>query len=306
MLNLDQQFALYKRIEKARGTTDFCGRLIHYTKLATLEKILGTKTLWLGRLSDMNDFREVDHFLDGILEAIPTLIPGRPAASVADFLNLQREVLRKNTYASSWCEYPEERKDGVLSMWGRYAPAPEGIGIVIDSAQFQPSALAPQNLGFFLNVAKMAYVADGEVRSFAARLLDKVSTVLPVRDLDPRLTIGSLLAQATCVKHDGFEEEKEVRFLSIGGFVMTEEAMGIPARNFPSLAKNAVSGREFLAVPLENYPNHEIDLSIDKLLRGVVVAPGPDRDLRIENTRAVLRRHGYAHVPVIASGIPLR
>ncbi len=305
MQSSEEFFKAYKRIERALGVTDFSSELIHYTGLQKLVLMLESKQLWFGRLDEVNDLKEVDHYLQGVTGAVAELIPEVPREFVEQLAAQIRSPLREQTYVSCWCEHIDP--DGELPMWNLYAREGDGIGIVVDASQFQPSNLEAKNLGFFLNVTRVEYAKLSEAANIARRMVRQLSTLgaFPIQERVGFVTL--LLTKAVAVKHHSFASEKEVRFLSVAGIDAAMGAFTKTARTIPAaIQPRSVGARTYLPVALAPYGASGFDLSVGRVLRKIVVGPGGDQDARVAAARRVLDAHGLTAVPVQKNGIPFR
>lgn len=141
-------FATYKRVQAAIGTEDYSDQIIHYTRQETLELMLQNNELWLGHTSDMNDTGECKHFLTGMKPAFEQIVSRDELRQFWPIVQSAQSRIVSNTYISSWCEYFPSNPDGTLPMWNTYGDRGQGIGIIVDSANMQPSSLTPQKINF--------------------------------------------------------------------------------------------------------------------------------------------------------------
>ncbi|GAM96979.1 hypothetical protein U91I_00600 [alpha proteobacterium U9-1i] len=261
-----------------------------------LASILKSNELWFGNLLDLNDTQECDHFLDTVIPEFPRLIEGGAAYSA--YLPVVREMVRSHTYVSSWCEYLPDRADGKLSMWGRYADDCAGVGIVADSSPFLPSAIKPANLGFHVFSSRVDYVKKQDVVAHAKDVIDRLSRVhmFPVPVPEALAAAVVVAVKAVCVKHDGWFEEEEIRFLHFGG---------VPGLSKPEALRHS-GGRQFFALGLQSYPDAQFDFSPARILKKVVIGPKGDKAARAAEVRRMLDAHGLRHVEIVISGIPYR
>lgn len=301
MSQADPQFALYQEACSALGVADYSRRIIHYTSLDAFQGILAGKELWFGKLSDMNDAAECSHFMDGVVARLPSLITEADQPGITQILPALIPLIRDQTYISSWCEYFEAEPEGRLNMWLNYADRGAGVGLVVDSSQFQPSAITPTKLGFHVMTAKMEYVRQERAIDLANDYFLRMSNVGYMRRLfaEKMFVAGMLAAKAPCVKHQSFAEDREMRFLYMPGL------LGLFGRQLPQPTMRRVGEREFFAFSLQNYAKHGLDLRIERLLKKVVIGPGRDRAGRAQTVRTLLDAHGLQNVAIEQSDIPL-
>ncbi|MDX2277619.1 MAG: DUF2971 domain-containing protein [Hyphomonadaceae bacterium] len=278
------------------GITDWSPEIVHYTSLDKFASILNSNELWFGNLTDLNDTQECDHFLDIVIPEFPSLIQG--GAAFAGVLPIVREMVRTQTYVSSWCEYLPDRPDGKLSMWRAYANDGEGVGIVADSASFLPSAIKPANLGFHVSSSRVNYVRKEDVVAHAKDVIERLSRVhmFPVPVPEALAAAAIVAVKAVCVKHDGWFEEEEIRFLHFGG---------VPGLGKPEALRQS-GPRQFFALGLQQYPEAQFDFRPARILKKVVVGPKGDKAARAREVRRLLDAHGLGHVQIAISDIPYR
>ncbi len=298
-------FDTYKALEQLIGATDYSDRIIHYSRLQTLENILRSNELWFGHLSDMNDTSECKYFLSAIEPALNELIIAPSLDPVRDFLKQSINRAFSETFISSWCEYGPRNRDGSLPMWQVYGDDGQGIGIIVDSSSFQPSRLTPSKVNFFITNSRVKYFTKEEASSHARDVARRVSKGFNFEnELNELMSIAIMLAtMAPTVKHPSFEHEKEIRFISMDPIPEFR-----PMRGDVSISELDVRSkrRRFAQLPLRNYPEYEFDLSITNILKAVLVGPGADQKDRADAVRALLGQFDLSHVEVILSDIPYR
>ncbi|PZO47374.1 MAG: hypothetical protein DCF16_17860 [Alphaproteobacteria bacterium] len=294
------QFAAYQDACNALGIADYSRQIIHYTSVDVLESVLKSNEIWFGRLCDLNDTEECDHFLNGVIGQLPNLLTKAELTEVEALLPMLAPLVKYQTYVSSWCEYFDAEPEGHLNMWCRYAASPTGVGLVVDSSQFQPSAITAKTLGFHVMTAKVEYVRQEKAIDLANQYFRRMSNLgYMQRLLQEKLFVAIMLAaKAPCVKHQSFLEEKEMRFLFMPGlFNALGQSHQVPTRTH--------SGREFFALALKNYADFALDLRIEKILKKVVIGPGRHQQARQAAARQLLDRYGLQHVETLLSDIPL-
>lgn len=299
MLSAENLFRDYQRLSEALGVSDYSARIIHYTSMRNLERILETGELWFGCLVDMNDTSECQHFIRALQTRMPASLESRLPLLPTILATLGSSV-RGNTFASSWCEYHDDQPDGRLSMWRLYAEDAAGVGIVVDSSQFQPSSITAENLNFNVHTSNITYLKEDEVIGHAVESLDAIDRAN--LDFQPQAhslaAAMMLLSKATCVKHQGYSEEQEIRFLHSGW---------IPGISGPSnMRRSAETGRTYFGLPLLDFPSANFDLRPASILKRIVIGPKSGREERAETVRQLLNAHNLAGVEVIVSDIPYR
>lgn len=199
-------------------------RFVHYTSAATFLSILDKKRLWMRNVTCMTDFREVTHGFDiyanyfadkARLDAFTTSIDKCANGAATEAINLFNQWLpgiRTNTYISSMSEHlASEDLHGRLSMWRAFGNSPARVAFVFRIPAFSGAAIK-LNLIF----SPVAYLTDTEVHSAISTILHNVEENAEfLRTLDHKEIVGyiftMLLAGVTCLKHEGFKEEREWR-----------------------------------------------------------------------------------------------
>lgn len=294
-------FRRYQRVSSALGVADFSRKLIHYTSMNSFEAMLASNELWFGRLCELTDTDEGNHFLDAVLEQVPRLIVGSDNPGLAALIPIIRQAIRSGTYVSSWCEYFDLKADGRLEMWREYGDRGAGVGIVVDSSQFLPSAITRDTLGFHVMTAKVEYVPARRAVDLANNYLARLANVEFLRaPLEDKIVLANMLAiKAPCVKHDGFEHEEEIRFIYMPEMLrLMQRPVG------PGQLRTLASGRSYYGMPLVEYAEHNLDLRITTMLKHVVVGPGNDQVQRAKKVRELLNQRGLGNVDVHLCGIP--
>lgn len=299
-------FELYKRASNALGVSDYSSRIIHYTSTEVLKNILRGNSLWFGAISQMNDTAECDHFLEHVLKNSSMLLGDVDPTGLEQIIAQISPAIRHQTFISSWCEYFDAEPNGKLSMWREYAEDATGLGLVVDSSQMQPSSLTAKNVGFHLYSTKVQYVRDNRVVAHANDSLRRIAS-LPEHEgaLTNKIQLAALiLGKAPCVKHDGFAEEEEVRFLYMKGL---QELFGAPGdAHFIKTLETPDGTKSFYEFPLENYPAFDFDFRISSILKKVIVGPAKGKEDRAAEVRQILNAFNLHHIPVDLCQIPLR
>lgn len=303
-------FELYKSTERALGTTDFSDRLIHYTTIETLAAILASRTLRFGNLSEMNDPSECDHFADGLIEGLLQFKVKLDRNEIRDQIEKIRDLVRCETYASSWCEYFYTQPDGKLEMWREYGDHGQGVGIVVDSSDFLPSNLTPSKINFAINSTRVAYIprSVSAATDLANDMVQRLSRLSHFR-VNPWTTMQLatlVMAKSPCVKHDGYALEEEIRFLHFAGLRRILPNLADSGADLVKVIQPAPNGRRYVDLPLSNYPQYGFDLSPERLLKRIVIGPSGDSVRRAAQVRSLLDEFLFSHTDIHISQLPMR
>jgi hypothetical protein len=218
-----------KSLEDA--TNDDRLRFAHYTSADAALKIIQSKRIWMRNASCMSDYREVQHGFD-ILQryfsdndktarfsaALDACAPGVAQEAITLFNQwwTHPEVsTRLNSYITSISLHAaHEDRHGRLSMWrafgGQNTPR---VAFVFSIPKFAGAAVA-LNLLF----SPVAYLTEDQVHGVIEEIINNVvANCVFLRSVDRSAVLGMVfsmfLAGVTCLKHEGFHEEREWRAL---------------------------------------------------------------------------------------------
>ncbi len=176
----------------------------HYTTFAALKNILETREFWLSHISCSNDIKEGSY---GIEKIFPLL-----KAELNNFITQEaaQEVIQNaNTGVGSFCADKGDR----LSQWRAYANDGYGISIGFDR-EWLVRKCKEQNGEY--NLCQCIY---GDTGNKLADLIQKVrkaitSTGHTSKYTPEQISFVLLVIAAHLSKHNGFEEEDEVRIFA--------------------------------------------------------------------------------------------
>jgi hypothetical protein len=199
-------------------------RFVHYTSAENALNIIRTKRLWMRNATCMQDYREVHHGfeilakffsdkprLDAFTSALDQCATGAAIEAINLFNGWWNDI-RDHTYVSSISEHvATEDHHGRLSMWRAFGNSSARVGLVFRVPSYSGGALA-LNLMF----SPVAYLGETDVHGI---IFDVIKNIDENRDflrtVDRQVVINNvfamLLAGVTCLKHEGFGEEREWR-----------------------------------------------------------------------------------------------
>ncbi len=214
-----QRDALY-----ANQSEDFLPRFVHYTSAENALSIIRNKRLWMRNASCMSDYREVQHGfdilakffsdkprLDGFTSALDQCASGA-AMEAINLFNQWWNDIRHHTYISSISEHiDKEDHHGRLSMWRTFGNSTAKVGLVFRIPKFSGAADA---LG--LMFSPVAYLTEAETHGVISDVVTNIQANGDfLRSIDRQEIVGwvfsMLLGGVTCLKHEGFAEEREWR-----------------------------------------------------------------------------------------------
>jgi hypothetical protein len=199
-------------------------RLVHYTSADIALKIIKTKRLWMRNTTCMADYSEAAHghqmlqnfFSDPakretFTAALDILAPGAATEAINLFVQWLPPI-RLNTYISSIAEHEDgEDLHGRLSMWRAFGGTFARVALVF-RVPFYSGGAEELNLMF----SPVAYMNQDQFHAEINAVIENIKAAADfLRTLDRQIIIAQvfnmLLTGVTCVKHKGFEEEREWR-----------------------------------------------------------------------------------------------
>ncbi|OAK53828.1 hypothetical protein A3K89_22180 [Rhodococcoides kyotonense] len=276
------------------------GPLWHYTDAAGLLGILGNvdkqpdpdvvgsgsfkPVLRATAAQFLNDRRELTHGLDLVLKHLRLwggrgLFKSNPDGEL--FVSkvcetIQSIIDRQYPHYLHCCTVSFSEDPDMLSQWRGYGQGTGGFAIGFDPAAFPRSDGSTVHRAG-LGLHQVQYLSD----TLEQPLIDAVDWFV-AETMDPKLTkkpkghnlhraVQSLAFVAASVKHEGFREEREWRFIQPGFFDKPEFRPGatglVPYRNVTELTQDAVVG--------------------------LYVGPGPHQYENYIAAQSMLHRYGY-------------
>lgn len=201
-------------------------RFVHYTSAEGALKIITQKKLWLRNAACMADYQEVQHGFTVLLRFFGNKEKAKSfkdavnsvAEGVADeALNLfdhwwKLGTFRFKTFILSTSEHDsEEDLHGRLSMWRAFGGNTARVGIVFNVPVRSAGAEAMR-----LIFSPVAYFKTNEETYLVAEAIQNINANREfLKSLDRKELVGwvflMLLLGVTCLKHEGFREEREWR-----------------------------------------------------------------------------------------------
>ena len=219
-----QRDEAFKR--QAKPGEDVSGelRFVHYTSAEAALSIIKSKQLWMRNTVCMSDYREVQHGFDilnkffseiakrdSFVKAVDACVPGAATAAI-DLFNSWWQDIRLNTFIASVSEHDNsEDFHGRLSMWRAFGLNTARVAIVVAVPNVSIGAYA---LNLLFNPVE--YLPESEVYAVIEEVMDNLKLHQQfLGKIDRQMVIGAifdmLLGGVTCLKHEGFREEREWR-----------------------------------------------------------------------------------------------
>jgi hypothetical protein len=319
-LRLESIFMPHARKQRddhhAREAHEGGARFVHYTTAEAALSIIKSKRLWVRNTTCMNDFREVQHGYDILLQyfsnkekreafkaAINVCAPGA-ADEALNLFDKWWRTIRFDTYVASLSEHlNSEDTHGRLSMWRALGTSgTPRVAAVIRIPKFSDGGIA-LNLIF----SPVAYFNEAETHNVIKSVIGNITANVDfLKSLDRQIIVANvftmLLAGVTCLKHEGFAEEREWR------------AIYSPLRSPSTLVESSttvVNGVPQIVhkIPLDATVSPVLaELDLFKMFDRLIIGPSQYSWPMYEAFTQALKETGVADAEkrVLISGIPIR
>lgn len=290
-------------------------KLAHYTSFDVALSIIENESVWMRDVAQMNDIGEVrygiqavDAFMANnadrqlIVSTLDAIQPGLGVHILPIWQRL-KGCITTNVYVSCFSEHLPGKEDfGRLSMWRAYCCKPDGVALVLNPEAFR---LESNALNAYSSPVFYGTVAEFHVK-FREMLGNIATHAEQLRLLGPQRVIESvamaILFGALCLKHPGFEEEREWRIIHM------------PAIEQPSLLRQrtaTVRGHDetVFEIPLRDAPDQGlVGIEIKDLLNHIVIGPSNRTEFIRAGLVEALNKRGVENpsARIVASEIPLR
>lgn len=219
----DEMVTLFFPHILARQTVLKAGkRLVHYTSAESAYRIIMGKQIWLRNAQMMNDFSEIQHGINCLHQAWGS----KGGQSLQEMLNRIKEGLRDElaqlfdghaddlriqTFITSLSEHEDsEDSYGRLSMWRAYGGR-SGVALVLNTTAF---AAETEEMDVFSSPVFYKDVPDFVewFQGWVAAILAAEQQLQALGADEVRDVLFTVFRSfALCMKHPGFEEEREWR-----------------------------------------------------------------------------------------------
>ena len=199
-------------------------RFVHYTSAESALNIIRNKRIWMRNTTCMTDYREVQHghqmlvrfFSDEtrkkeFINAIDMCAPGVAMEAITLFDQWWNNI-QFSTYISSVSEHDDtEDTHGRLSMWRAFGSGTARVAMVVNVPWFTGAAEALN-----ISLSPVAYLKEAEFHQVLSSIpKSAVENIDFMRSVDRHMLLNSIfntfVASVTCLKHEGFHEEREWR-----------------------------------------------------------------------------------------------
>jgi hypothetical protein len=292
-------------------------RFVHYTSAEAALKIINSKRMWMRNTMCMSDYSEVQHGFgilqkffsdkaktDQFIAALDVCVPGA-AAEAIDFFNRWWSDIQSHTYITSISEHDKQEDfHGRLSMWRAFGGNAARVAFVFNIPWSSGGGQA-LNLMF----SPVAYLTENETHAVIYKVIENIAENHDfLRSVDRQTIVGSvfnmLIAGVTCLKHEGFREEREWR------------AIYSPHRSPSELMESStevIAGIPQLVykIPLDVKASPALaDLELSRIFDRLIIGPSEFSRPMYEAFQEALKNAGVPPETekqrIFISGIPIR
>lgn len=299
------------RIDKMKESG---GRFVYYTSAEAAMSILRNESVWLRNVQSMNDFSEVSHGFDCLVDALKSEDGMRPLITYLDslFPGFSDRFVK---YVDGWYPHMEaqsymiclsehdndEDNNGRLSMWRAYGGKhPVALvlknGPLVNECDAFKAYTTPVDYQGPKHIKSRLLTLENRIRQNEAfvKSMGQAEVEAWVYDISKNLIL--------CTKHPGFAEEREWRvvynpIMASSPYVQSEIVClnGVPQQIYKIPLKN---------IPEENFNGATIPEFVDR----IIIGPTDEGFVLCDAFRKLLTEAGCedANKRVYCSGIPLR
>ncbi len=290
-------------------------RFVQYTRAESAINILRSKAVWMRKAQWMNDYREIEHGWELLLDVYSKTPAGQHFRAAVDSAHagLSDEIAknfdswlqsyRLNTYVTSLSEHDDhEDKNGRLSMWRAYGGG-SGVAMVLKSTAF---TTASHVLGAYSS--PVAYFSKDDVEAHFNRIAVAIEGDIAFIREQQRGDIAGLIHEAfrygiICCKHPGFAEEREWRIVYNPDRDELQYKKKVLTKSVQIIGGIA---QPVYSIPLRQYEGY--DISPAAILDRIIIGPTNFPGALLEAFHHELEAAGIpdAKQKVVLSDIPLR
>lgn len=257
-----------------------CGnQFVHYTSAENALNILRSQKLWLRTPSCMNDYREIshgyqmlvdffndDHNRKNFVTAIDSYEDGL-AKSIFEGFDEWWGKIRSNIFiASISVHHQNENQHGRLSMWRAYGSESGKAALVLNNPPKSNT-----RLGVILSPA--AYFSPHDLKRELYKVIDSINeNVEFLKGLERNTILStviiSLIILAVSLKHPGFEEEQEWRLIYLPKLINNSSWVERSVESIGGVPQVVYK------LPLKNSEKLEIEgLSPSDIISSIIIGP---------------------------------
>ncbi|MCK9615282.1 MAG: DUF2971 domain-containing protein [Candidatus Omnitrophica bacterium] len=262
--------------------TDKIQVLYHYTSMDSLEKIMKNECMHFSHISWMNDYSEYDWGLNMFQEKLLKMVSDKTKEmeeSFKKFINIiKKDKDKDNPCVGSFTALKES-----LSQWRGYGDKGGGICIGFDAGLMK--RICKEN-NFIIGDVLYGDSFDGSCSNFLAKISGFISAYTN-DPADALARVGMLISLLACfVKHEGFQEEKEIR-------------IAIP---FPEKLPNKLKGKLYVPYFLFDFKEN-----FSSIFKEIWVGPAANQELLAKSVSLLINECGLDDsCKIYKSNIPYR
>jgi hypothetical protein len=292
-------------------------KFAHYTSAEAALSILSNKCIWMRNTTCMADYREVQHGFEilqryfsqeanvkAFTTPLDAVAPGVAMEAINLFNGWWKNRMPLNIYVTSLSEHDvnTENEHGRLSMWRGFGnDSATRVALIV---RFHHRSQGAEALR--LMFSPVAYLKEQEVQQVLREVIANVTRDIDyLKSIDKQHIISvlflMLFAGVSCLKHEGFREEREWR------------AVYYEAFQSPLMARKLKTIRgvpqHVYEIPFDQSKSSETaDLDVSKIVERVIIGPTAYPWVLCQAFVEVLRSAGVpgAEERVWVSNIPLR
>lgn len=219
------------KIFRSGNTQVPSAKFVHYTSAEAALKIIKSKSLWMRNATCMADYREVQHGftilqkffsaedkLKMFTDSVNVCANGAADEAISLF-NGWWNSIQFNTFIASISEHDAgEDYHGRLSMWRAFGGNPARVALV-----FNVPLVSKAAINLHLRFCPVAYLTDDEQKDLIPEVVKNIcKDVQFLQSVDKQEMVSwifsMLLVGVTCLKHEGFREEREWRVVHCPDF----------------------------------------------------------------------------------------
>lgn len=253
-------------------------KFVHYTSAEAALNIIKTKRIWMRNAVSMTDYRELQHGYelinkffdkDAFINALDKSAPNAGKEAIDLFYQWWGSgAIQLQTYIASVSEHlPKEDLHGRLSMWRAFGGNTARVAIIFEVPWLSKGADA-LNIQF----SPVAYLTENEICSVFAKVISNITENSAfLRNIEYKeilkIVFHMLMSGVTCLKHDGFEEEREWR---------ASYSPQLWPSDFMEHSIEVISGipQVVYKVPIDvNVSNSLADLDFSKIFNRLIIGP---------------------------------
>ena len=290
------------------------GQFAYYTSAETAMQILLKKEVWLRNATSMNDFSEIKHGYDCLLDAFLNSDNGKAlqkflerqhpkiVEELTGYINGWRSFLEENTYLLCISEHDDQEDDfGRLSMWRAYG-GKTSIAIILKNGPFLRETNAFEAYAFPVEYGDRKNI-ETRIHNLLKRLESNISIFETLsKEAVIRWLFGIFKIICVCTKHKSFAEEREWRVvyqpdIARSDYVKSEivSLNGVP--------------QQVYKIPLQDIPEKEFTgATIPEFVDRIIIGPTNEGAVLSDAFCKLLKEAECedAEQRVCLSGIPLR